>query len=476
MSTSLWRNRHDRSKTDKSLDTVQFSVREGIVGVDWEVEAEPGESLSWEEYERRAETVDYTDDEAWVRSLRAIHEHMDENDLCYTRDASGQFYLGRVTGPWRYEADPEYERHALVNVRDCDWYRIRDPEETIPTELLKSFGRGSVLQRVKDLRLLAFSQRLYEVMDDREHYDIDLPYTLDNWLSDDDLRDLLALKLQVNENQLLLPSTVDQKPFLPQGITVNRLSGDRTLYQVQHHHDELPPGAYENDERRVIYLQREEEPRPDLPGNVEVLPLENLTTVFEDHWELLPRRLRIIGDVLLEKGTLGDTKPSSPPTNEETETEEEPSRKPVGGTTRSVLYFIAGLLLGLSSILTYGLWTGPAETTYSQQQRALLQQKVSTLRSSHKAAITERNELRQELAALKQANESNEQNDLNWVSVRVLRNDTLSELLARFQGSQRQQDEVVERNNLRDRDLIYTGSTLSFPTQSRTETDQMAQK
>lgn len=478
MSTSLWRNRPSHTNVDESLDPVQFSVREGIVGVGWNVETEPGESLSWEEYERRAETADYTDDEGWVRSLRAIHDHMNEGDLCYTRDASGQFYLGRITGPWRYEADPEYKRHALVNVRDCDWYRIRSPEETVPTELLESFQRGSALQRIKNPRLLAFSQRLYEVIDSEEHYDIDLPYTLDNWLSDDDLQDLLAIYLQTDDDQFLIPSSVDQRPFLADGITINRISADRTLYQIQHQHDDLPPNAYRKDNRRIIYLKRDDDSRPDLPDNVEVLSLDGLKSVFEDRRELLPRRLQIIGNVLRENGLLETTEARSSRSEETTPIQEESPPKPVGVTTRGIIFFLAGVLLGLALMMSYGRWTEPAEKTYSQQQYAVLQEKLSVLRENNTALTKERNNLRQELAKLKQANESTDRTvattESGWITVRIRHNDTLSELLQRFQGNQVQQDEVVERNNIRNRDLIYTGTTLSFPSQSASARNQMA--
>lgn len=477
MSTNLWRNRHDRSKIDQSLDTVKFAVSEGIVGVGWEVETESGKSLNWKEYKHRAEEADYTDVDAWVRSLSAIHEHMDEGDLCYIRDFSGQFYLGRVIGPWRYETKPEYKQHGLVNVRDCKWHRIENPEETVPTELLESFGRGSVLQRIKDPRLVAFSQRLYEVMDsDEVTYDIDLPYTLDNWLSDDDLKDLLALKLQIDQDQILLPSTVDQKPFLPDGITVNRFSANRIPYQVQHQHDDLPPGAYKVDGRQVVYLQRADDRRPNLPDNVKIIPLTRLKSIFEDHWDFLPRRLQIIGNVLQENGALGATGtiPSL------SEREKESSRKPAGVMARSVMYLIAGFLLGLSLMYSYGHWASPAKTTFSQQQHAALQSELNSSKERERALASERNELKKDLAALKlaQANQSNERTtptmNSNWTNIEVRQFDTLSELLERFQGTQLQQDEVVERNNIQDRDLIYPGDVLSFPTRTTSEIDQFA--
>lgn len=479
MSTNLWRNRHDRSNTDQSLNTVKFAIDEGIVGVDWDVEVESGESLNWAEYEKRADEAGYSDEQTWVRALNAIHEHMNEGDLCYSRDQSGKFYLGRVVGPWRYETDSEYQRHELVNVRNCDWYRIRDPEETIPTELLESFERGSVLQRIKDDRLVAFSQRLFEIMDGQEHYDIDLSYTMDNWLSDDDLKDLLSLYLQTDENQVLIPSTADQRPFLPDGITVDKVSANRTLYQVQHQHENLPPRAYDEDKRRIIFLQRGDEVLDNLPDHVTVLQLADLTTVFEDHWDLLPRRIRIIADTLKNRGSLSSEQslPNSLGPAPETADTSDESR------SRSAMYAVAaglvGFLLGLAFMASTGYWSDASNNSPSGQDRLAMEETVRDLRTSKENLANENNELQKTVAelksAVKSAKQTNQSPESNWVSIRVRENDTLSELLDRLQGTQSKQDAVVNRNNIRDRDLIYTGSTLSFPSDATNKPDQLAQ-
>lgn len=478
MSTNLWRNRHNSTNTDESLDTVQFTVNKGIVGVDWDVEVESGESLSWNEYERLAKEEGYTGQGAWVRALTAIHEHMNENDLCYTRDASGQFYLGRVTGPWRYETDPEYKRHQLVNVRDCNWYRIKEPEETVPTELLESFGRGSVLQRIKDSRLLGFSQRLFEIIDDQNRYDIELPYTMDHWLSDDDLRDLLAIHLQTDGNQILIPSSVDQRSFHTDGIAANRITAERTLYQVQHQHDNLPRNAYSNDDRRIIYLQRDNDTPDTLPNHVQILQLEDLADVFENQWELLPHRLRIIGDVLRKHGNLSKKNSATVPSHTQSDDNESPVA--AGFTLRNVVFLIAGFLLALAFMTSYGRWSTASGNKSLQQRQSELKTKINDLKSQNKRLVTERNELKKTVSAMKPAkkkaaNEKSKSTESQWINVQIREDDTLSELIARFQGSQAKQNRVVDRNNLQDRDLIYTGSTLSFPSNATVRTNKMAQ-
>lgn len=58
----------------------------------------------------------------------------------WTRDADGRAYVGRLTGPLRYDAGGLGV--DLVNVRDTDW--VTEPVEPalVPTGVARTFARG----------------------------------------------------------------------------------------------------------------------------------------------------------------------------------------------------------------------------------------------------------------------------------------------------------------------------------------------
>lgn len=485
MSTNLWRNRHHRPDVDESLNTVAFAVEKGIVGVGWPVEVDAGESLSWEDYETRAQQAGYPQKDAWVRSLTAIHEHMNEGDLCYSRDEAGRFYLGRISGSWRYASDPEFKRHALVNVRDCEWYRISDPEETVPPELMESFGRGAVLQRVQDPRLLAYSQRLFEVLADREIYEIELPYTMDEWFNDEDLKDLVAVYLQADENQVLLPSTIDQPHFKLDGITVNRTSARRTLYQIQHDEVRLSREAYSDEERRMVYLRRDDEAPGYLYDHVQVLELEDLMLVFDVYWDLLPRRIQIIAETLRDRGDLDWAgaistldRPQADHGGVNGGPSEDPEPAPSG--RRRWVDGLVGFLLAMAMVGMFVAWLNTPQTVAKQtRQQTAAEQELETLRTKYRTVVAQRDELQETVNTMNEADESgedaassespSESPRTDWVEVRVRWADTLSELFYRFQTSEEHYEEVIRRNNIQNPDLIYADSTLSFPARASKE-------
>ena len=63
----------------------------------------------------------------------------------------GGYRLGRLTGPWRYDASPTAREVDLVHVRDCAWLPGPVPERDVPAATLRTYARGGRnLQRTHD--------------------------------------------------------------------------------------------------------------------------------------------------------------------------------------------------------------------------------------------------------------------------------------------------------------------------------------
>lgn len=78
------------------------------------------------------------------RTARRIERFASAPDgaFVWTRDIDALTWLGRLTGPWRYDPTLEAAHVDLVHVRSCEW--IRDPVHPalIPDGVGASFGRG----------------------------------------------------------------------------------------------------------------------------------------------------------------------------------------------------------------------------------------------------------------------------------------------------------------------------------------------
>lgn len=82
-------------------------------------------------------------------TVRRLAEKAKCGDLVWNRDSNGAYWLGRITGPWRFDASPEASKWDLNNVRDCEWLSRSYRDWEVPGAVVRSFtGPGSSLSRV----------------------------------------------------------------------------------------------------------------------------------------------------------------------------------------------------------------------------------------------------------------------------------------------------------------------------------------
>jgi hypothetical protein len=91
-----------------------------------------------------------TYDDRTARRLQRFTE-IPEGAFVWTREPDGLYHLGRLTGPWQYDASPAASAADLVHIRPCAWARTPFPESAVPAGTAFTFARGGRnLQRIND--------------------------------------------------------------------------------------------------------------------------------------------------------------------------------------------------------------------------------------------------------------------------------------------------------------------------------------
>jgi hypothetical protein len=67
---------------------------------------------------------------------------LDDGSFVWTRDTDGWFWLGRVSGPYFYDADKTAAAVDLVHVRPCEWQGLPTLEQDVPLAVIATFRRG----------------------------------------------------------------------------------------------------------------------------------------------------------------------------------------------------------------------------------------------------------------------------------------------------------------------------------------------
>jgi hypothetical protein len=85
------------------------------------------------------------------RMLRRFAE-LPDGTFVWTRDEGGGHHLGRISGPWRYDASAAQEA-GLGHVRPTDWHPRVLAEADVPVAVAETFARGGRnLQRIHSAR------------------------------------------------------------------------------------------------------------------------------------------------------------------------------------------------------------------------------------------------------------------------------------------------------------------------------------
>lgn len=101
------------------------------------------------------------DPERLARRVERFAEAAD-GSFVWTRGGDGLYRLGRLNGPYFYDA--EGSTVDLVHVRPCDWRGVPVPDRDTPAAVLATFGRGGRnFQQIHDACVGEQSSRLWEM-------------------------------------------------------------------------------------------------------------------------------------------------------------------------------------------------------------------------------------------------------------------------------------------------------------------------
>ena len=286
------------------VNPQEFCFDRGLLGMGWPIDLS---KASWEEYEKTARKKYEKKRRGWSTALNGLRNRMQQGDLCWTRDRAGLYYLGRVSGPWVYCAEPPFRDADIVNFRRCTWHRVGNEAE-VPGNVAVSFARGGTLRRVKQKGACLYTACLYAELAG-EPLDKEIAKQtcgLLDLLSHQDWEDLVGLYLQQNRGYLLVPSTCRPSTPMYEFVLVDPKTGEDAVVQVKSGKAALKPDEYSSIGQQVYLFAKSGKYPGSLPSNVECIELKTLEEWADKHTSALPSRMkrlqRFASDGIIEKG------------------------------------------------------------------------------------------------------------------------------------------------------------------------------
>lgn len=200
----------------------------GWIGVGWGIWGEEVlDGISWNEYGRRrvghGESVD--------ESVRRLHA-LPVGSLAWTRRRDGTYWLGEITGPWRYVDSETTRALDLFNVRPCRWWKV-GTEDAVPGKIVNNFRPSRTVNPVADAVAVRYShERHRELCGLPPTGELPTPKeVITSLLGATDLEDLVAVFLQ-DRYDLVLVSRGRSTPGY-EYVLRSRQTGRRALATVK---------------------------------------------------------------------------------------------------------------------------------------------------------------------------------------------------------------------------------------------------
>ncbi len=203
--TTIWRL-NIKPDAEEGVDPRRFCIDGSILGIGWSVASDA--PLDKQAYFAEGKKT-YEGNNGWWPAVNAIQNRMAIEDLCWTRDRDGNYYICQITGDWEYRSTRDYRDADIVNVRPCKWFPTGGVD-SVPGKILNSFIPGRTVQRVNDETSSLYSKLKYNQLCGEDTYDlciIDEKIDLFALISSEDCEDIVGIYLQEKHGYRLIPSS-----------------------------------------------------------------------------------------------------------------------------------------------------------------------------------------------------------------------------------------------------------------------------
>lgn len=227
---TVWRLNIKTAASD-GVDPRRFCIDRQILGVGWPVDYES--EIDWDTYYKRAEELYYNQgDNGWWPALNAIKNRMKIEDLCWTRDWDGIYYLGRIVSDWIYRADQAHREADIINFRKCVWKKVGQVD-AVPGKVVNSFIPARTLQAVDDESVQLYSQFLYNSLDGNQYYELPVVSPdIFSLISAEDCEDLVGIFLQ-EKGYRIIPSSCREDTAAYEFVLKHNATGNTAVAQVK---------------------------------------------------------------------------------------------------------------------------------------------------------------------------------------------------------------------------------------------------
>ncbi len=289
---TLWRL-HIKTDAREGFDQRRYCIDNNWAGIGWAVNTEddkPPRDLDHyiELGQQKYAANGY---KGWWPAINALAYRMQDEDLCWTRDWNGVYFLGRIKGTWQYLHGQEADNHDVYNIRRCAWAEV-GWVDAVPGAVERAFIPSRTLQRVLDPAAIAYSEYLYAVRTGQQPPALPPDLDIFGLFSPLEHEDIAALYLQIERGYAVMPSSAKNSTAAYECVFVRRETGGRAVLQVKSGETGLDIASFGTMLGTVFVVAADGAAYGDVPPNVEMVPRRKLLDFARRHRAMMPKRVQ----------------------------------------------------------------------------------------------------------------------------------------------------------------------------------------
>ncbi len=276
-----------------------YCLKEGVLGVGWQVEPPSQDPLTWEAYEALA--IEEHGSADAISRVRYLHDYVKPTDLIWTRDTDGKYYLAQVRPTtdkselglaWEYFGPPEACDADIVNVVRCRILAVPQADD-VPGKIVACFRPSRVIQPIIDETAVLYSQLLWNQMVGREEYTLPILHKCDvfSFLDAESTEDVIFIYLQC-EGWIVVPNSRRADTMRYEFIAIHPKTGERALVQVKTGNTPLETDTWGRFQEKVYLFQAHGNYTGTPTANVIQLAPKTIEDFMKGHVEVMPRAVR----------------------------------------------------------------------------------------------------------------------------------------------------------------------------------------
>ena len=240
---------HIKPGGGNSAFSFAYCLDEQVLGVGWQTYSEKRIS-TWEEYESEAK-LKHTK----ISKVRYLKNNVRKDDLIWTRNRSGEYYLAKVDSEWEYLTSIRACEADIVNVVRCKILKVPSVDDT-PGKVVACFRASGTMQRIRDESAVIYSQYLWNILSQSNCYQF-LPSQAGNvfsFLTSEQAEDIIFIYLQT-KGWIVIPHSRKADTMAYEFVLIHGETKERAVVQVKTGHTPLNTNEWRDATHKVFLFQ-----------------------------------------------------------------------------------------------------------------------------------------------------------------------------------------------------------------------------